>query len=279
MTVEDLTAPIRPVHLDLVDPRANLLSDHPDHLRHAVRQVALEFDLAGLGRRVGGIEPVARDEHAGARHGAAVDQIAHGDVGVLEGSQVADRGDAALESLACVLLGEKHRDGRRAVRGLIPRTRACLGIVVISKMRVGVDQSRESRVAPQVDDLHAASDQRILGADRHDAVALHDHDRILHRLSGAVHEPAETDRQAGRLWRGRSRPCGCGGRGHEIHGDESQGGGDGGSFLLRHADTPGLAGWDRHEDDRGTAGSPTRRSSDWKRGSSRNSSRRGSARM
>ena len=89
-----LVAAGRAVHLDDVDSRGDLLADDAQDLGDAVGLAAGGYRYPGRSGRLGDVQAVTRDEHPRPGHRAPIDQVAHGDVGVLGRAQVANRGDA-----------------------------------------------------------------------------------------------------------------------------------------------------------------------------------------
>ena len=63
---------------------------------------------AGLVGRAGDGESVAADKHARADHFAVIDEVAHGDVQILIGAEVADGGDAGFEGAEGAFAGDEE---------------------------------------------------------------------------------------------------------------------------------------------------------------------------
>ena len=96
--------------------------------------------------RGGDVETVAADEHPRSDHLAPVDQVAHGDVHVLIGAEIADRGDARLERAQGPLPGQEHGHRRDHVLHLLQHRDARCLFRVVRHVGVGVDESRQARV-------------------------------------------------------------------------------------------------------------------------------------
>jgi hypothetical protein len=168
---------------------------------------------------------VATDEHARPAHGAAVDQVAHGDVVEVRGSEVADRRHPARQRPAGVLLGEEDVHGGQAVR-LAQWRDLGGGVVVVRHVGVGVDQSGDAREAAQVDHLGAPRRAGLAGLDLRNAVPRDGDGRARPDSPRPVHEPPEPDHPDFCLG-GAARPGpaaegggGRGGRGQGEHGAE-----------------------------------------------------------
>jgi len=172
-----------------------------DALVAAARAVDLDPIGAGIDARAGELavvgfgrvaarrrESLAGDEHPWPDHLAGVDQIAHRVVDLAGRSEIANRGDAGLQRPPCVLGGEDGRHPRRAAR-LIQRPGSGGRIPEVGHVRVEIDQARDQREAPQVDDLGAC--RRRPGADRSDAVAVdQNHGVGDHLPAGSIILPA-----------------------------------------------------------------------------------------
>ena len=126
------------VYLHPIGSSGDLLANYAQNVRHAVggswRRRAAAADS----------QSVPGDEHARARHQAAVDQVAHGDIGVVGGAEIAHRGNARLKRLAGVFLREIHHGGRTPGRAH--------GVVQeVCEVRMSVDQAGNRGVAREID--------------------------------------------------------------------------------------------------------------------------------
>ena len=118
------------------------------------------------------------------------DQVAHREVGLARGAEIADRRDAGLERPTRVVLREKHGDGGPAP--LAERARSGLPVPVIGDVRMEIDEARERRVAPEIDHLGAC--RHVAGAVRHaDNPIAFDHDDRVVDDAGAVPELPEAE--------------------------------------------------------------------------------------
>src|SRR4029453_3001813 len=104
---------------------------------------------------------------------------------------ISNRRDAGLEGALGV--GLRQIPGDPGKPALTTRPRARLLIPVVGDVRVEIDESRQSGVAPQVDDFGARRYRARAGANRNDAVASDALARVGNRPL-AVPELAEPNR-------------------------------------------------------------------------------------
>ena len=78
-----LSAPCRSIHLDHVGPGRHLLPNNAEHFGHAIGRSSWWEDIARPRVTARYAQSVPRYEHPRSGHRASVDQIAHGDVGIL----------------------------------------------------------------------------------------------------------------------------------------------------------------------------------------------------
>jgi len=160
--VHVIEAAHRPEHLDHVRAGGDLLADGHHHPRHAVGLPSRgDEDLAGPGCAAGRVQAVARPEDARPLHRPAVDQIAHRQVGIFLGAEVANRREAGLERLAGIFLGHEHADGRRQRHARLdwPHAGARHRLGPVGDVGVGIDQPRDAVEARQVHDARALRDR------------------------------------------------------------------------------------------------------------------------
>ena len=119
---------------------------------------------------------LTRDDHARADHRAHRNQIAHREVGVVRRAQIADRGHAAFERALRVVLREEDRHGGPPP---LPE-RACrrLPVPVVRHVRMQVDETRQARIAAQIDDLRAGRNVLRAGPDNDHAPRFDDHNGV-----------------------------------------------------------------------------------------------------
>src|SRR5205823_11131901 len=120
--------------------------------------------------------------------------VAHNDIAVFGGAEVAHGGDAALERLACVLLGEKDCLGAAPPALLRPGLRSRRLVPEVGHVRVHIDQTGHAGQRTQVNDLRASRNRARAGTDTRYAVAPYDHDRVVEDTSSAIDQPREADR-------------------------------------------------------------------------------------
>ena len=150
------------VDLDPVRPRRELLPGHALHFGDAIGGTGVRRrGHAGPRRAVVDMESPAGDEHSRPDHRAAINEIAHGDVIVVRGAEIANGRDAGLERLAGVFLREKYGDGVAERAELGPGVRAGRVVPVERHVGVDVDETGESGVFPQVDDCGVGRDGAI----------------------------------------------------------------------------------------------------------------------
>ena len=182
-----------PEHLHDVGTRGDLSPHGAKNLGHSVGLAAPRNDEPGLCLLGRDLQPVAGDEHSRAEHGAAIDQIAHGDIGVVGCAQVAYGGDPGFERLAGVFLRQEDRHGGHPSLGLGPWTRAGASVPVIRHMRMRVDETRDAGVAGQVDRFGAWRRGDVARAHAQDPVILHDDDGVFEHRAGTGHQFSEPD--------------------------------------------------------------------------------------
>ena len=85
-------------------------------------------------------------------------ELAHREIHVVAGVEIAHGRDTGLERAARVVLREEHGDRRQAPLPARPRARRA--IPVIGDVRVQIDQAGKAGVLPQVDDLRAGAGPR-----------------------------------------------------------------------------------------------------------------------
>jgi hypothetical protein len=181
------------IHFDDVSARGNLLAHHAQYFWDAIGDPSSGKTEAGFVRRVGDIEAVADDEHARADHFAAVDEVAHGDVFVLIGAEIADGGDAGFEGAHRAFAGEEDLDGRRIVGELLEHGFAGSFVGVLGHVRVHIDEAGEAGVFGEVDDLRAGGNVGGVGGDGFDLVVFNDDERVVPQLALGIPEFPEFD--------------------------------------------------------------------------------------
>src|SRR4029077_1447174 len=127
---------------------------------------------AGLEGRAGDGESVTADKHAGAAPFAAIDEVAHGDVYVLIGAEIADGGDAGFERAERAFAGEEQFNGG-GVRGEVLEDGLAGSFdSVLSHVGVHVDEAWETGEFGEVDDLRVGRNLRGIGGDGFDFVVF-----------------------------------------------------------------------------------------------------------
>ena len=172
-----------------------LLAGHALHLRDAVRGTGV-WRRGHTGPDRAGIymQAPARDEHSRTDHGAAIDEVAHGDVVVVRGAEIANARHAGLQRLAGIFLCEEYGDRVAECAELGPGVRAGRVVPVERHVRVDVDETGQAGVFSQVHDRRAGWDRAIACPDRRDALPFDDDDRIPVGLTTGIDQPSEADR-------------------------------------------------------------------------------------
>ena len=142
-----------------------------------------------------GVQTRAGDEHSRARHGAALDQVPHGNVGIVDRSEVPHRRDTRLERPPGILLRQKDQDRGRDGLQTAPGVRARRAIPIERHVGVGVDQTRKPDQGPEVDDPGAGRNEAISPADGLDRLPFDQHDGIGNRLAPHRKEAGKPDRR------------------------------------------------------------------------------------
>ena len=126
----------------------------------------------------------------GPDHGPHRDQVAHREIGLGRGAEIADGRDAGLERPPGVVLRKEDGDGRSSP--LTERARSGLPVPVVRDVRVEIDEARKRRVAPEIDHLGAC--RHVAGAGRHagNPIAFDHDDRVVDD-AGAVPELPEAE--------------------------------------------------------------------------------------
>src|SRR5204862_2910115 len=103
---------------------------------------------------------------------ATIDEIAHDDVTVLGCAKVAHRRDPGSQCLPGILLCEKHGLGATTPPLLRPGLRPRLLIPVVRHVRMHVDQARDARQRPEIDDRGSGGNRLRPRADTRYALTL-----------------------------------------------------------------------------------------------------------
>jgi len=181
------------VELDDVGAGGDLLADGAENFGNAVGDATCGGIEAGLPGRAGDGESVAADEHARADHFAVIDEVAHCDVFILIGAEIADGGDAGFESAERAFAGEEDFDGGRIFRELREHGLAGSFVGVDGHVGVDVDKAGETGEFGEINDLGVRRDVGGIGGDGFDFVVLDEDDGVGPELAAGVPELAEFD--------------------------------------------------------------------------------------
>src|SRR5260221_5552515 len=179
------------VELDDIGAGGDLLANGAKDLGDTIGDAAEWGIEAGLIGRAGDCEAVTTDEHAGAEHFAVVDEVAHGDVEVLIGAEIADGGDAGFEGAEGTFAGDEEFVGRRIGGELLEHGLARSFVGVLSHVGVDVDEAGETGEFGEVDDLHVRRDVGGIGGVGFDFVVLDEDDGVGPELAVGVPVMAE----------------------------------------------------------------------------------------
>lgn len=173
------------VELDPVGAGGDLLADDAEDFGDAIGDAACgSGDSAnggidtGLVGGAGNVQAVANDEHARADHFALVDEIAHGDIHILIGAEIADGGDAVFERAHRAFAGEEDFGGGWVGGDLLEHGDAGSFVGVNRHVGVDVDEAGEAGVFAEVDDLGCGWDGGGVGGDGADFCAVDDDDGV-----------------------------------------------------------------------------------------------------
>ena len=119
-------------------------------------------------------------------HFAAADQVAHGDVHVLVGAQIADGGDASLERPQRAFARQEYFHGGHGIDHLLQQRHARSFVSVKRHVGVDVDQAGQPGVPRKICDLRAGWNSGGTGGHAADFVVVEDHHGIGPQFTLAI---------------------------------------------------------------------------------------------
>ena len=152
-------------------------------------------DRASVGMAAGRANRINRDEHARPDHPPIVDRVPQSDIDVISRADIAHRCETGIDRLS-----RERRRQQRLLSGLAHHLVEEIEIPVVScllgEMHVRVDESRQQRCVPQIDDPCVGRNCGVR-ADGSDALAINDDHRIL---NDSVGRPIKQPRSFDHRW-------------------------------------------------------------------------------